>query len=568
MDSNQKLLIISLSLFLFVGALLRFWGIGYGLPDLLHYDEPFEINRALRLASGDIEMDRGGKGGFFYFVFLEFAASFVLLYIFGIVKSASDFSFFYVSHEPAFYLMARMISAIFGILSLLVIYQIGKRQGGRLTGLLSCYLLAISTMTIKNAHYATVDITLVLFLLLTWLFIIAFLENPVPRNLYLIALCGAFSIVTKLPGIIIIIPMFFMVLWYFYDNYRNNTEKKISLKHFPVAIIIFFTLIFALEPGYINLVKEKMSKQSKEMKVDTIKEATPTYKKPNLFLFYFKQIYDEFKAPLLVIFGLSIFTCIFLRLKIELLFLSFIVPFLIAISTTSSGLYYSRYILPMIPLMILLISKEISIFETMLSKRNNQFVPSYLTVGIFVALIIITIPNLLSSIEVSQNFWEKDRRIAAKEWVYNNIPAGSKIMMTGHPEHYSQRLVPLVNSKENIDALIKYLEKETPGKAKYWKLRRKYLNGLNIPRYDLTLNSFGEAWMSYEAFKKSGIGYVIFDENDIRREYTNVNSAKGVRAFYEAMVSDPDVERLATFSDRISIFHRSIRDATTDDGAH
>ncbi len=40
------------------GALLRLYGVDFGLPDLLHFDEPFEINRALRLATASFDFSR------------------------------------------------------------------------------------------------------------------------------------------------------------------------------------------------------------------------------------------------------------------------------------------------------------------------------------------------------------------------------------------------------------------------------------------------------------------------------------------------------------------------------
>ncbi|MEZ4484837.1 MAG: hypothetical protein R2864_09635 [Syntrophotaleaceae bacterium] len=60
--------------------LLRVYGIDFWLPELLHPDEPFEINRALRLAAGSFDWRQAGKGGLYYLLFMEIGLSFAFLY--------------------------------------------------------------------------------------------------------------------------------------------------------------------------------------------------------------------------------------------------------------------------------------------------------------------------------------------------------------------------------------------------------------------------------------------------------------------------------------------------------
>ncbi len=63
--TKEKFLLFLLPIFL-LAIIARLYGIDFGLPDLLHNDEPFEINRALRLASGSFDFRRSGKGGLYY----------------------------------------------------------------------------------------------------------------------------------------------------------------------------------------------------------------------------------------------------------------------------------------------------------------------------------------------------------------------------------------------------------------------------------------------------------------------------------------------------------------------
>mgnify|MGYP003394502346 FL=1 len=87
-----------------LAAFVRFYGLDFGLPDLLHVDEPFEVHRALRLASGEFDFNRAGKGGLYYFLFIEMGLTFLLLYVTGVIDGVDAFIDYYIRHEYVFYL--------------------------------------------------------------------------------------------------------------------------------------------------------------------------------------------------------------------------------------------------------------------------------------------------------------------------------------------------------------------------------------------------------------------------------------------------------------------------------
>lgn len=537
-----------------IGALLRLCGIGFGLPDLLHPDEPFEINRALRLASGSIELDRAGKGGFFYLIFLVLIVSFLSFYLFGIVRSPEDFAYFFVSHESSFYLIARLLSAAIGVLSIYIIFKIARKCWGDFEALIASFLLSISWLSVSKSHYATVDITLVFFLLLSFYYLISYAECANKKDLFKATLFGGLSVVTKLNGIVIIISIFTTIIL---STILNPKSKKAYARHTIAASMIFLLVVGIGEPGYIKKIYDIVTKKPQIVEQLPTKQISNKASSPNLVNFYGNILTKEFNIILLLIFILSAFYFIYLFSKNNIIFISFIVPYLIAICFPFCNLFYPRYLLPIIPLIILIIASGIGAFTRYLINREINAKTIYVIETSI--LLIILFPNISLSIKTSLEYWDKSERVKAKEWFYANAADGASVLMSGCPEHRSQQLVPLTNNEQNINQMIQRLSEEAPGKSIYWKLRQRHLNTLNIPRYDLILMHNLENWIDYDVFKRADIEYVVISRAQIKQQYTDINSLfiNSQKQFYQRMVKDPDVIKIAEFSEILIFKNKS-----------
>ena len=575
LSKNSRIKIFKTIPFLFLilvgGACLRLYGIDFGLPDLLNVDEPFEINRALRLATGSFDFSRAGKGGLYYIIFIELVLSFFVLYLTGLTKSPNEFAYFFVSHDDIFYLMARITSALIGIISLYLIYRIGCKNGGKTVGLMAMFLLAISGLNVTHAHFATVDITLVFLLLLTWSYLFAIAEGGKKKDFYLAGLFGGLSVITKLPGIVIIAPM---VVVYFMHRRLSFPSTGESHRYFAMMIIIFFLVMFAGEPGYIRTfqntqgtIKSLYGKSAKNLEEDN--GPKDLLRKPssiNLHRFYSKVIIKDIGVTFLLIFIVSLLYFLFNRSLVEILVLSFSIPYFIAICSTSSILYYERYVLPLIPLIILVTSRGVGKSIEYLQAKLNRLSSLRVNAIVLFVLVLLCSPNLLSAVEATSKFRQEHPRIQAKKWVQKNIPSETRILMEGSPEHRSQSLIPLLNTKANIKEMISDLKKRDPGKALYWELRSRYLDKLDVPRYDLLLIQNDHPWIEYEEFKATDIEYVIFDVKSINQNYRKrTDHVRSTRiAFYDQLVIDPEVTEITKLGDRIEIFGKKTADGKTD----
>jgi len=145
---------------------IRVWGIDFGLPheityEQLTYEEAKEVHRAFKLAAGEYTW-MFGKGGMYYFLFLEYAVFYIISWILGWVKNTQEFALWALQDRTIFFLMGRITVALMGTLTCLVIYGISKRLYGWRTALGTALIGALGYYHTLFSSVINVDIGMVL----------------------------------------------------------------------------------------------------------------------------------------------------------------------------------------------------------------------------------------------------------------------------------------------------------------------------------------------------------------------------------------------------------------------
>jgi 4-amino-4-deoxy-L-arabinose transferase-like glycosyltransferase len=135
------------------GLALRAWSVSYGLPDLYHPDEPRIVERAVRFHKGDL------NPRFFNWPSLYM---YVVAGAYGLVFGASpDGVAGAFARDPApFYLVGRLLTALFGTATLAVLYFTGRIAYGRGVAILAASLLAVDLLHVRDSHWVTTDVPL------------------------------------------------------------------------------------------------------------------------------------------------------------------------------------------------------------------------------------------------------------------------------------------------------------------------------------------------------------------------------------------------------------------------
>jgi len=134
---------------------------------------------------------------------------------------------------------------------------------------------------------------------------------------------------------------------------------------------------------------------------------------------------------------------------------------------------------------------------------------------------------------------QPDTRVLAKEWIQQNIPAGSSIFIEGLTSRVTPATVPLENSARKLQESIDGFLPDEPGKARYFQMKLKVLTGIT---YDLELvQSFELKDLAY--YRSIGVEYFI-----VRPEsYVGSRLRSRWTDFVEELRADPDISLLQRF---------------------
>lgn len=143
--------------------------------------------------------------GTLHFWFLGFF--YLLAYLVGYLKLIPDLTFFYFRPEEMakFYITGRMVSVIFGVLSVLMVFLLARRIYGRNRALVSALLLAITPLFVIYTHTISTDIAMVFFVLLTFFVSIRLLETGKTKYYILGGICVGLAANSKYPAVLTIL---------------------------------------------------------------------------------------------------------------------------------------------------------------------------------------------------------------------------------------------------------------------------------------------------------------------------------------------------------------------------
>jgi Dolichyl-phosphate-mannose-protein mannosyltransferase len=149
---------------LVLGAIVRLWGIRFGLPHpMTRPDEEFIVSMALRFFSGDFNPHFfEWPSLYFYIVHLVFRAVYAVGHLTGAFADTGAFIEAAATDPTLLHLTLRVMSAASGVLTLLVVHGIAKALFDRTTALCGTAFLAVAYLHVRDSHFGVLDVPLTL----------------------------------------------------------------------------------------------------------------------------------------------------------------------------------------------------------------------------------------------------------------------------------------------------------------------------------------------------------------------------------------------------------------------
>ncbi|WP_017304982.1 ArnT family glycosyltransferase [Spirulina subsalsa] len=414
-DSAGLVLLLILAL----GTFLRVYGINFGLPHLYNFDEIIFVDRAYyMLGNQDPNPQWFGAPASttIYLLALVYLVIFVIGLIFGQFSNPSQFKALYLTDPTVFYLSGRLLTAVFGIAIIVLVYWIGHKLFNPSVGLIGAAFIAFSPLYVYLSKLIRMDIQMTFFILLSLWFCLKTLEDTGWLN-YILA--GAFlglAITTKYPAILFTVSI---LLAHFISHPKSRKSSfKIVISAFSCVAGVFVSspfLFLDIERAWHDVIYESRSEHL---------GATGQGFWADLIWYWREPILANFTILGIILslfgFGLALTS----KRKDLLVFISFPLVFFVFISTLS--LRWDRWIIPVFPFLGLLIGYAIYTLYQWVKQRFNHRVSLFISLAL---LGIMLLPLASLSFLESREMAGVDTRTLAGEWMLKNIPPQSSVLV-------------------------------------------------------------------------------------------------------------------------------------------
>lgn len=169
----------------------------------------------------------------------------------------------FVPHPPLFYLIAggllrlfgndilvaRSLTAIYGVFTIIVLYFVGKQVHSKFAGLLSSLLFAIFPLIVVNNRWALTYNQLMFFSIMTFLFSLKYVQTYARKWVYLAGVSAGFSMLTSFFGAADFI--YLVIVSFVFHKKKTWLAPFIAVCLFGLFII--FMLSVAAEPFIYDL---------------------------------------------------------------------------------------------------------------------------------------------------------------------------------------------------------------------------------------------------------------------------------------------------------------------------
>lgn len=396
-------------------AILRFWGIGHGIPYAIEVDEPEIVERAFNMMrSGSLNPHQFFDYPTLY-MYVQLVVS-IVRFVVGALGGA--WTSLGQATSPSFYVWGRAVTAAIGVATVLLVFRIGMRWGAR-HALLAAGLLAVMPLHVRQSHYVLTDTPLTFF---TTLALLASLVAHEKARLGAFALAGAaagLAAATKYNGgIVLLLPL--LACWM--TPAVRPSRFICSLAAIGAAIGAFlvaapYTLLDL--PAFLN----SFARLTGEYRLNPQPPEAG-------WLLYFKYLRGTLGWPalLLAVSGFVLGVVRFVRgpgrVRWALLVVFSIVHFWVI---ARQNIVYGRYLLPIVPAVCVLAATAVISGVSLLRRYEIPRAPR--TALIAALTVAALLPPAVQAVQYDRMISRRSTVDMAYDWIRQHVPRNANIVV-------------------------------------------------------------------------------------------------------------------------------------------
>jgi len=394
-------------------------GVKRDLPFTPEIDEPQFVHRALNIAAtADLNPHWFGNPG----STLLYPLAGIYRVQHAAVGDDAGLRAAFKSDPEDFYLMGRFLVIFYAVAAIPFVYMVGRRAFGGRVALIGAALSALYPLAVSHAQMVRSDSAAMFFgVLALWLCLRVYDRPTVPNQLWAglaigLAISTRYFMVALLPVLLAA-----NILALRRDVAQGRAIVAASLAAGAGLVMVAVTFA-ATTPFFFLDFKAAWASVSNEARGTHL--GHDGLSPPENTLWYLRvAIPSVITWPQAALMAVGVGLVLLRRRPEQLLLLGFAVIFLAGISM--SGLHWKRWIIPMLPVLALLVAYAIAEVTGWLGGRLRASMVPQLAV-VLAAVAVAAWPGyqvVLQDIRHARD----STRILAREWILENIPAGSRL---------------------------------------------------------------------------------------------------------------------------------------------
>lgn len=403
---------LTLVAILAVAALLRFWGLGSGLPHAPGVDEPEVMNRAVAMMkSGDLNPRFFDYPTLYIYVqMIGATVQFLVGATAGTWRSLDDVG------AADFFFWGRAITATLGTLTVLLVYLAGLRWGTR-HALFAATLMAVVPLHVRESHFVLTDVPVTFFVALAFVLTLRAGEQARARAFLWAGVAAGLAAGTKYPGaLVVVLPL--LAAWMTPAARPSRLAAGLAAAggFFAAYLVVAPYTILDL-PAFLNGYAKLAGSYS----------GTP---QGTGWAIAFKHLRMSLAWPAtLAVLGGIVFAVVRatrgpgrLRWTMAVVF-----PLLYFWIVSRQSLIFGRYLLPLLPFVCVLAGAAIVSGVSLLRRYE---IPRWARTALITALTVVTLlPPAWSAVRWNRTHARTSTADLAYHWIMEHVPAGQKIVM-------------------------------------------------------------------------------------------------------------------------------------------
>jgi dolichyl-phosphate-mannose-protein mannosyltransferase len=412
-----------------IAAFVRFRGIRFGLPHTqARPDETAIIDPVRVLLSGHLPHFYDYPWLFLGIVAIVYIGYFLWGAATGSFASLAAMLASWPVHWEPFFLIPRVISAVAGTVSVLVVFRLGRQVRDDATAIVSALFFTFSFMHVRSSHFGTTDVVMTGLIVAAVSLLIDAHRTRSRGRFCAAGFVAGLAAATKYNAVILVVPMLvshLLNVWESPDHRRAWRDPGVFYFGAP------FLLAFAVGMPFIVLDRAPFLDAMREL-AHALRVGDLRMDLGNGWLYHltFSLRYDM-GVPLLVAGLAGAGLLLWADPRTGILLLSF--PLAYYVVAGSIRLLFVRYAMPIAPFLSVtaayLVCRSASWLATRVSSRAE---PSILTGSLTSVLALAMVWPAAARVWAFDGVLSNtDNRVVVAQWFFDHVPAGQTVLQTG-----------------------------------------------------------------------------------------------------------------------------------------